>query len=356
MGWFIDCKEVSDAHGGIDAKITYKSNAPPIKVGDWITFKAEEEYPGCDWGSPLAVNISLADPPEGSDEEDDEENALPSEGEDGSYPDFQRVFLKPLTRMSEDDRQGMQCMRDELQIEVEGDADCDIPPIVAFDELASALPAYLPSTLRELRIGDSLTAMQAQALPLALGGYDISCISRTTHGKVLTYLLPAATHVEAQAPITPGAVVPVALVLAPTHEKTMSISRLAEKLLRDSQSGKHPNGLTAASLYGTEGDPQVDELQRHLLENAGCHLLAAVPDHLLQLADAGEVSLKRVTYLALDDVDKMIDHGLEESLREVCARVRPDRQALLFAAAWTAEVEQLSREICGDGALVLRGP
>jgi len=61
--FFIDCAEVSSAWGGADTKVTWKSNAPDLTIGDWITFSVVQEYPGGNWGSPLAVDVEFSTPP-----------------------------------------------------------------------------------------------------------------------------------------------------------------------------------------------------------------------------------------------------------------------------------------------------
>jgi ATP-dependent RNA helicase DDX5/DBP2 len=45
----------------------------------------------------------------------------------------------------------------------------------------------------------------------------------------------------------------------------------------------------------------------------------------------GKTSLRRVTYLVLDEADRMLDMGFEEPLREILAQIRPDRQLLFWS-------------------------
>jgi ATP-dependent RNA helicase DDX5/DBP2 len=46
--------------------------------------------------------------------------------------------------------------------------------------------------------------------------------------------------------------------------------------------------------------------------------------------DAGKTNLRRVTYLVLDEADRMLDMGFEPQIRKIIDQIRPDRQTLVF--------------------------
>ena len=54
-------------------------------------------------------------------------------------------------------------------------------------------------------------------------------------------------------------------------------------------------------------------------------------------ARSGKTNLKRVTYLNLDEADRMLDMGFEPQIRKVCSQIRPDRQTLMWSATWPRE-------------------
>lgn len=267
------------------------------------------------------------------------------------FPHFQRVFLEPPAQMDVEEREAMLTMRSELELVVDGDAECDFPPLIAFDELASVLPDFLQRALQDSHL-DTPLPMQAQSLPLVLAGRSISCVSKTGSGKALTFLISAVVHIEAQEPMTAYTASPIALMLTSTREQAMSISQLAKKLIKGSHTGHHTSGISSACLY--DGGVEGNRLQNELLDK-GCHILASTPDRLIELVDASKLSLERVTFLALDDVDLLL-HACGAQVQKLCACVRPDRQVLLFAAEWTPVVQEFAASFCGDEAVVVHGP
>ena len=59
-------------------------------------------------------------------------------------------------------------------------------------------------------------------------------------------------------------------------------------------------------------------------------------------------NLARVTYLVLDEADRMLDMGFEAQVRSLCDGVRPDRQTALFSATMPARVRALCDDVLGS--------
>jgi ATP-dependent RNA helicase DDX5/DBP2 len=74
-------------------------------------------------------------------------------------------------------------------------------------------------------------------------------------------------------------------------------------------------------------------------------------DHLEQ----GSTNLKRVTYLVLDEADRMLDMGFEPQLRKIVSQIRPDRQVLMWSATWPKEVQALANDYLGSYYMVTVG-
>ncbi len=97
--------------------------------------------------------------------------------------------------------------------------------------------------------------------------------------------------------------------------------------------------LNTVSLYGgAQKSIQIGQLRRPV------DIIAATPGRLIDLIQSGIVSLDRCTYVVLDEADRMLDMGFEDSIREILSQVRPDRQLLMWSATWPQEVQQLARD------------
>lgn len=87
-----------------------------------------------------------------------------------------------------------------------------------------------------------------------------------------------------------------------------------------------PLGLRAGCLYGGVGKAT----QRPLLQ-AGLHMAIATPGRLLDLVREGRCSLNRVSYLVLDEADRMLDMGFEPDIRAIMGFIPRERQTLMFS-------------------------
>ncbi|TYG72823.1 hypothetical protein ES288_D04G050700v1 [Gossypium darwinii] len=147
------------------------------------------------------------------------------------------------------------------------------------------------------------TPIQAQGWPMALKGKYLIGIAETGSGKTLAYLLPALLHVNAQL-------------------------RLEEA----AKFANHANIRSTCIYGGAPKGPQIRDLKR------GVEIVNATPGRLIDMLEAQNTNLKRVTYLVLDEVDRMLDMGFEPQTRKIVSQIRPDRQTLYWSATWPKEV------------------
>ena len=64
--------------------------------------------------------------------------------------------------------------------------------------------------------------------------------------------------------------------------------------------------------------------QERKLES-GVEILIATPGRLIDFMDTNVTNMRRVTYLVLDEADRMLDMGFEHQLRKIVSHIRPDR-------------------------------
>eukprot|EP00276_Gloeochaete_wittrockiana_P004358 CAMPEP_0184643696 /NCGR_PEP_ID=MMETSP0308-20130426/518_1 /TAXON_ID=38269 /ORGANISM="Gloeochaete witrockiana, Strain SAG 46.84" /LENGTH=597 /DNA_ID=CAMNT_0027071793 /DNA_START=174 /DNA_END=1967 /DNA_ORIENTATION=+ len=186
------------------------------------------------------------------------------------------------------------------------------------------------------------TPIQAQSWPIALSGKDMIGLANTGSGKTLCFLLPAMVHLQAQRKLRRGDG-PVVLVLVPTRELAHQIQSVCVDY------GKRAR-IRSVSVYGgTSKFTQIRDLEY------GAEIVIATPGRLNDLLEMGKISLKRVTFLVLDEADRMLDMGFEPQIRSIIEQVRPDRQTVMFSATWAKEVEQLARDFITEPVTVKVG-
>lgn len=81
---------------------------------------------------------------------------------------------------------------------------------------------------------------------------------------------------------------------------------------------------------------------------SGVEIVIATPGRLIDHLEEGNTNLKRVTYLVLDEADRMLDMGFEPQLRKIVSQIRPDRQVLFWSATWPKEVQALANDYLGE--------
>jgi ATP-dependent RNA helicase DDX5/DBP2 len=201
-------------------------------------------------------------------------------------------------------------------------------PIQAFEE--ASFPSYILKEVKALGF-DAPTPIQAQGWPMALSGRDVVGIASTGSGKTLAFVLPAIVHINAQPLLKPGDG-PIVLVLAPTRELAVQIQAECNKFGSSSR-------IKNTCLYGgAPKGPQIRDLQK------GIEVCIATPGRLIDMLESGHLNLRRVTYLVMDEADRMLDMGFEPQLRKIVDQIRPDRQTLMWSATWPKEVQSLARD------------
>ena len=70
----------------------------------------------------------------------------------------------------------------------------------------------------------------------------------------------------------------------------------------------------------------------------GAEVVVATPGRLIDLMEEGCCALDQVSFLVLDEADRMLDQGFERAIRQIIAATHPERQTCLFSATWPEQV------------------
>lgn len=189
------------------------------------------------------------------------------------------------------------------------------------------------------------TPIQADTLPIALGGKDVAGQAQTGTGKTAAFLVAGIQHVlnkakEDGAGDKPRQ--PRIFILAPTRELAIQIAKDAEEL------GKH-TGLKIALAYGGTGYEQ----QRRTIES-GIDILVGTPGRIIDYFKQGVYKLDQVQVAILDEADRMFDLGFIKDIRYLLRRLPdPDKRLnMLFSATLSQRVLELAYEHMNEPELI----
>lgn len=80
----------------------------------------------------------------------------------------------------------------------------------------------------------------------------------------------------------------------------------------------------------------------------GVEIIIATPGHLYDLIQAGVINVTSVTYLVLDEADRMLDLGFEPQIMKILLDIRPDRQTVMTSATWPEGVRRLATKYLNE--------
>ena len=246
------------------------------------------------------------------------------------YEPFRKSFYTEpadLAGMSEED---VAALRLELDgIKVRG---VDVPkPVQKWAQCGLGVQTL--DVIRKLGY-ENPTSIQSQAIPAIMSGRDVIGVAKTGSGKTIAFLLPMFRHIMDQRPLA-SMEGPIGLIMTPTRELATQIHKECKPFLK-------ALNLRAVCAYG--GAPikdQIAELKR------GAEIVVCTPGRMIDLlaANAGRVTnLQRVTYVVLDEADRMFDMGFEPQVMKIMGNIRPTRQTVLFSATFPRNMEALARK------------
>jgi ATP-dependent RNA helicase RhlE len=176
------------------------------------------------------------------------------------------------------------------------------------------------------------TPIQAQAIPLVIGGQDIMGGAQTGTGKTAAFTLPILQRILPFASSSPSpAKHPVrALILAPTRELALQVFESVKSY------SKHTHLRSMCAFGGVDIRPQIAELKK------GVEILVATPGRLLDHVENKSVSFASVQVLVLDEADRMLDMGFVPDVTRILNMLPAQRQSLLFSATFSDEIKRLA--------------
>ncbi|KAM0790790.1 hypothetical protein ACM66B_004638 [Microbotryomycetes sp. NB124-2] len=196
------------------------------------------------------------------------------------------------------------------------------------------------------------TPIQSASFPITMAGRDVIGIAETGSGKTVAFGVPAISHILSLPSSSKPNKNPIAcLVVAPTRELAMQTHNNLAAVAADIPSVK------SICIYG--GVSKED--QKKQLRKEGPRIVVGTPGRILDLASEGALDLSHVSWLVLDEADRMLDKGFENDIREIIKKCMPSpaqpigaaaakgqkpeaRITCMFSATWPQSVRRLAAD------------
>ncbi|XP_055820997.1 DEAD-box ATP-dependent RNA helicase 5 [Solanum dulcamara] len=201
-----------------------------------------------------------------------------------------------------------------------------------YKALTKFVESGLPSEVLECcKNFEKPSPIQSHSWPFLLDGRDFIGIAKTGSGKTLAFGIPAIMHIMSKRK-SKKSKNPVCLVLSPTRELAQQISDVL------CEAGK-PTGVQSVCLYGG-----VDKHHQKASLRSGVDIVIGTPGRLQDMMEMGACNLKEVSFVVLDEADRMLDLGFEPAVRAILSQTCSVRQMVMFSATWPPAVHQLAQE------------
>ena len=179
-----------------------------------------------------------------------------------------------------------------------------------------------------------MTDVQASTIPHFMQNKDVAVEAVTGSGKTLAFVIPVvemlSKRVQQWTKHEVGA-----LVLSPTRELASQIASVFTPFL--------PGSLNSAILIGGS-DIQADVA---LINEQGAQVVIATPGRLVDLLSRSDCRLasavRSIEVLILDEADRLLELGFEQSINIVLSYLPKQRRTGLFSATLTQGVQSLIR-------------
>ena len=190
-------------------------------------------------------------------------------------------------------------------------------------------------SLKELNISTP-SDIQEKTIPVLLKTEtDFVGLAQTGTGKTAAFGLPILHKID------PSDDSVQALILSPTRELVQQIKKQLFKFTKHSQ-----DKIFVEAVYGGEKiDKQINNLKRTT------HVIVATPGRLIDLIERGEVNLKNVKNVVLDEADEMLSMGFKQDLNRILKYTSGTGNVWLFSATMPDEIQKIIKKYMSPNAV-----
>ncbi len=181
----------------------------------------------------------------------------------------------------------------------------------------------------------TMTPIQAQSLPLVLAGKDVIAQAKTGSGKTAAFGLGLLNRLEVKRFRVQS------LVLCPTRELADQVAVEIRRLAR----GIH-NIKVLTLCGGTPFGPQLGSLEH------GAHIIVGTPGRVEEHLRKSSLKTADISCFVLDEADRMLDMGFEETLDKIIAQLPKARQNLLFSATYPESIQAMAQRVLTNPTMI----
>ncbi len=174
------------------------------------------------------------------------------------------------------------------------------------------------------------TPVQAAVLDEQAHGRDLIVSAQTGSGKTVAFGLALAEALLAETGPMPLVERPLALVIAPTRELALQVSRELGWLYAKA-------GLRIATCVGG-----MDASKERRALRAGPAIVVGTPGRLRDHLERGALDLSGLVGVVLDEADEMLDMGFRDDLEAILDASPETRRTLLFSATMPRPIVALA--------------
>src|SRR6478672_2057107 len=180
-----------------------------------------------------------------------------------------------------------------------------------------------------------LTPVQSAVTAEEAHGRDLIVSAKTGSGKTVAFGLAIAPALL-EGETLQVARAPLALVITPTRELAMQVSKELEWLYANA-------GARVVTCVGG-----MDPMKERRALSGGAHIVVGTPGRLRDHLERGALDLSSLRAAVLDEADEMLDMGFRDELEEILDATPGSRRTLLFSATMPRPIVAMARRYQKD--------
>ncbi len=178
-----------------------------------------------------------------------------------------------------------------------------------------------------------MTPIQAQAIPILLGGKDVIGQAQTGTGKTAAFGIPLLQSVTPEGGLQ-------CLILCPTRELAIQAAEEIRKL------AKYMHGVRVLPIYGGQ-----DILKQIRSLKGNVQIVVGTPGRVMDHMRRHTLKMDQLRTIVLDEADEMLNMGFREDIETILTDIPQEHQTVLFSATMPQAILQITDQYQKEDAV-----